>query len=67
MYSDIPIYPSVNFAEDIEVIQGSLDMCFTFSEEERLFHPSFGCDYENFLFEPIDEETAILIKFELIE
>jgi len=67
MYSDIPILPQVEFAEGLNAVQGSLDMCFTFTEEERLFHPSFGCDYENFLFEPIDEETAILIKFEIIE
>jgi phage baseplate assembly protein W len=66
VYKDIPIFPSVEFAKDIDAVKGSIDMCLLFSTEERLFHPTFGCELEPLLFELMTDDTARAILFELI-
>ena len=66
MYKDIPMYPNIVFSKDLDAVKGSIDLCLLFSTEERLFHPTFGCDLDVLLFELMTDETERLILFELI-
>jgi len=67
MYSDIPILPYTKFAEDAECIKNSIDMCLYFSPGSRLNHPTFGCELDSVLFDPIDDHTARKILLELLQ
>jgi phage baseplate assembly protein W len=67
IYSDLNQYTPHIKAKltDVEAIHQSLNNILTTRRYERLFNPEFGLDFEDVLFELIDETTALEI-FRLI-
>lgn len=51
---------------DVSAIFQSIDNILSTSPGERLFNPEFGSNIEDYLFEPLDEDTAMRIENEVI-
>ena len=52
---------------DLSAIYQSIENIIETSPGERLFNPEFGSFIENYLFDPLDEITAMKIETELIK
>lgn len=52
---------------DLAAIYQSIENILETTPGERLFNPTFGSMVENYLFEPMDEDTAIRIEIEIIK
>jgi len=53
--------------ESAEAIKSAIVNIISTTPGERLFLPRFGCNLEHILFEPVDEDTALLIRVELYQ
>ncbi len=69
IYSDInPVTPLKKPLDiNIDAIFRSLYNIFNTRKGERVFLPTFGCDIDDFVFELIDDATALLIYQRLVE
>lgn len=69
LYSDINAIDPLNkpLATNVEAIFSSLYNILNTRPGERLHLPSFGCNIEDILFEPMDDGTALLIYQRIIE
>lgn len=52
----------VRLVSDIEDIEQSLRILFTTSLGTRLLHPTYGCDLQRYLFEPLTATTTARLK-----
>ena len=66
-YSDVNQDLNTNYRYDIDSIKQSITNLFSTRKGEREFLSQYGCDLEDYLFEIIDEQTAFLIRTELID
>lgn len=69
IYSDVnPIEPiKAPLAVNVSAIFNSIYNILNTRKGERLFLPTFGCDLEDIIFEPIDEDTSLLIYQKVVE
>ena len=66
VYKDIPLTEDKDSVLDAESVFQAVNNILSTKKGERLFLPEFGSLLEELLFEPIDDDTAFLIKTELI-
>jgi len=69
IYSDLNSYsPSKKFLlKNVESVYSSLENIFSTNKEERLFRPEFGESLDEFLFELMDDITAMRLEDFIIE
>lgn len=52
----------INMVSDKQEIEESLTILFSTSLNERIFHPTFGCDLKEFQFTSLSHATILKIK-----
>lgn len=69
LYSDLNQFNPQKSAllTDIASVYQSIANILNTRVGERLFNPEFGSDLERLLFEPIDEETSLMLRHVLIQ
>jgi len=69
IYTDVSLFkPTVTpMAQDLEVIYQSIFAILNTKKGERLFRPDFGNTLEDFLFDLIDEVTALEVFRRIVE
>lgn len=75
MATQVVIYSDVNgvtplkspLSVNVEAVFKSIYNILNTRKGERLFLPTFGCDIEDILFEPMDSGTALLLYQRIIE
>lgn len=69
IYSDLNSYsPSKKFLlKNVESVYSSLENIFSTNKGERLFRPEFGESLDDFLFELMDDITALRLEDFIIE
>ncbi len=69
IYSDVNQFDSHNegLLKNVKAVYQSLENIFSTAREERFFRPEFGASLEDFLFEPIDDITTLMIQSFIID
>ena len=72
LYSDLnialPIHPTLNDItplRDIDAVKNSVKNLLMTNQFEKPFHPEIGSNITGYLFEPIDQITAVALKGEI--
>ena len=66
IYSDISRRQGKTLELNEDAVFQAINNILSTRKGERLFLPEFGSNIKDLLFEPIDEETAFLIKSEIL-
>jgi len=61
LWSDVSFTGNSRNSLGDEALSDAINNIIATSPGERLFDPTFGCDLESLLFEPIDQTTASMI------